>query len=180
MVGASKTPPASQADSCTVTAAGQRQAACAAQCIDRRRFARSSTFSLVSCNGHEGMGNNAKGAEWILGSLGSAQGLLLIDTLFTSLGRFHQTGHCPKAGAAAMAQIQLTRVLGGGASLLTFFALTLRRLSAAARVSAMEARPSSLQQVWSPSDWHARLQSRLQPDIFYGHLAPQPQHSTWL
>ena len=51
----------------------------------------------------------------------------------------------------AQIEIQLTRVLGGGASVLTFFALNLSRLSAAARVSAMEARPSSLQQVWSLS-----------------------------
>ena len=57
-----------------------------------------------------------------------------------------------------MAQTQLIRVLGGGASLLTFLALTLSRLSAAARVSAMEARPSSLQQVWSLSSWQSRLQ----------------------
>ena len=48
---------------------------------------------------------------------------------------------------------------------MTFFALTLSRLSAAARVSAMEAKPSSLQQVWLLSGWHRRLPSRLQPHI---------------
>ena len=76
-----------------------------------------------------------------------------------------------------MVQIQLTRVLGAGASLLTFFALNLSRLSAAARVSAMEARPSSLQPVCRSSNDNKDCNPDRNPMLPWP-LAPPSQHST--